>query len=744
MHVPQLIIDLALILAAAGITTLLFRQLRQPMVLGYIVAGLLVGPQIALLPNISDVESISIWGEIGVIFLLFSLGLEFSFKKLLKLGGSAAITGFIEIMVMLAIGYSVGQMMGWSLMDSIFLGGIISISSTTIILKALEELGFKKRKFAGLVMGVLVIEDLVAVILLVLLSTVAITKQFSGEAMLWSVYKLAIFLSLWFLAGIYLLPTFFRKTRRLMNDESLLLASLGFCFIMVVLASSVGFSAALGAFVMGSILAETPSAAKIETLVQPLKNLFGAVFFVSVGMLIDPVMLWEYALPVALLTLVVIVGKVVNVTLGSLASGQALKQSVQMGMSMAQIGEFSFIIAALGQGLQVTSNFLYPIAVGVSVITTFSTPFTMRLADPLYNWLEKKLPDRWLLIINRYSSGAQSITAKSQWRQAVRSYFSIVLINTALVLGIILVGSLYLLPVLREYIENKTLARFLSVLATIFAMAPFLWALTVRRIESVSYRMLWLDKKYNRGPLVVMALMRLVLGILLVSFMLDRFYSVNVAIAVAVGTVIVGLVVFSKRLQAFYHRIEARFLHNYNEKESTDTPLSSELLIPWDAHLASFEVVPEASFVGKTLEELQLRETIGVNIARIERGELFMYAPTREERLFPGDKIDVIGTDIQLEEFSRLLAESVIAPADRDTVTDISLQQIQVDRHFPFRNKTIRESQIREITHGLVVGIERNGERLLNPESSTVFLYGDTVWMVGSKSMMNKTLKSRG
>ncbi len=528
-----------------------------------------------------------------------------------------------------------------------------------------------------------------------------------------------------------------------MNDESLLLASLSFCFVMVVLATSAGFSAALGAFVMGSILAETPSAEKIEHLVAPLKNLFGAVFFVSVGMLIDPKMLWLYAGPVALLTAVVIIGKTVNVTAGSLASGQPLRQSLQSGMSMAQIGEFSFIIAALGQSLHVTSDFLYPIAVGVSVITTFSTPFTMRLADPAHLWLERKLPERWLRVINRYSSGAQSITTKSQWRQAVRSYFSLILINTALVLGIILISSLYLFPLLKANIESRTVARFISLIITIVAMAPFLWALTVKRIDSVSYRMLWLDKKYNKGPLVVMALMRVLLGILLVGFLLDQFYTVNVALAAGVAVFVIVLIIFSKRLKAFYHRIEERFLHNFHEKERGEVGSATALLIPWDAHLASYEIVPEADFVGKTLAELHLRESLGVNIARILRGDLMIYAPGREERLYPGDKIEVIGTDVQLEEFGRLLKESVIPPAERESVTDITLQQINVDRHFPFHHMTIRESQIRELTQGLVVGIERNGERILNPESTTVFTYGDTVWMVGSKAKILAVLRKR-
>ena len=381
-HLPTLIQDLALILAIAGVTTLLFKKLKQPVVLGYILAGILVGPNFSLLPSISDLEGVKVWADIGVIFLLFSLGLEFSFKKLMNIGGTAGVTGIFEIICMVALGYVTGKLMGWSSMDCIFLGGIIAISSTTIIIRSFDELGVKARKFAGVVLGVLVIEDLMAVLLMVLLSTLAVSRESAGMEMLYSVLKLAFFLFLWFLSGIFLIPGFLKWGRKIMNDETMLVISLGLCLLMVVAATYAGFSAPLGAFIMGSILAETPQAEKIEHLVQPVKNLFGAVFFVSVGLLIEPEMLMKYIGPVFILSFVVILGKTVNVTFGALLSGQPLKQSLQAGMSMAQIGEFSFIIATLGVSLQVTSDYLYPIAVGVSVITTFTTPYMIRLADP--------------------------------------------------------------------------------------------------------------------------------------------------------------------------------------------------------------------------------------------------------------------------------------------------------------------------------------------------------------------------
>jgi CPA2 family monovalent cation:H+ antiporter-2 len=415
LHLPELIKDLALILGAAGIITLLFKWLKQPLVLGYILAGFFVGPHFHLFPTITDRQNINTWGEIGVIFLLFGLGLEFSFKKLVKVGGTATITALSGVTGTIAVGYLIGYVLGWQFMDRLFLGGILGIASTTIIIRAFDELNVKTKKFAQVVMGVLVIEDLVAVVLLVLLSTVAVSQQFSGKEMIFSVVKLGFFLILWFLSGIFFIPTFLKKTGKFMNDETTLIISLALCFLMVFLASQAGFSSALGAFIMGSILAETVKGIKIEHLLQPVKNLFGAIFFVSVGMLIDPAMLVLHALPIIIGTLVLVIGKPIFVVIGALLSGQPLKTSVRTGMSLSQIGEFSFIIATLGLSLKVTSAFLYPIAVAISVVTSFTTPYMIRASEPFYSFLERTLPAKWQTGIKQYSSAAQSIAVVCDW-----------------------------------------------------------------------------------------------------------------------------------------------------------------------------------------------------------------------------------------------------------------------------------------------------------------------------------------
>lgn len=732
-HLPHLITDLALILGAAGITTILFRRLRQPVVLGYVIAGLIVGPNFKLFPTITELEGIQIWAEIGVIFLLFALGLEFSFKKLAKVGASAGITGAWEIGVMMTLGYFTGHFLGWSRMDSMFLGGIIAISSTTIIFRAFDELGLKTRQFTSLVMGVLIVEDLVAILLLVLLSTLAVSQASAGTEMLLALLKLGFFLSLWFLLGIFLLPTLLKRASRWLSSEILLIGAIALCLGMVVLADKVGFSAALGAFIMGSILSETMYGEKIETLIASVKNLFGAIFFVSVGMLIDPAILWEYAGPVLLLTFLVIGGKLTNVTLGALLAGKPLKQAVQAGTSMTQIGEFSFIIATLGLSLGVISNYLYPIAVGVSVITTFTTPYMIRMADPLHAFLEKKLPGKMLEAMNRYSAGSQTLRDESDWNIVFRSYLQLVLFNSVLVIAIILLSNYYLKPWFQNLFENDLLARIAAAVISLAAMAPFVWALMAKKIQRVAYKSLWLDSKYNRGPLVALEVLRNVIGLVLAGILLGRFFPLGIAI---VGTVVVAAVVlflFKQRLDDFYHRIEKRFLNNLNEKERMAT--AAPAMAPWDAHLSRIKISPACQFLGESLEQLQLRERFGINIAFIDRGGRVIYAPTRLEKLFPYDEIGVIGTDVQLQKFTRMVESRVdeMAALPEQDVAFINLERIMVDEHTGLKGQTIRTSGIRELTHGLVVGIERRGERILNPSSDTAFEWDDVVWLVGDK-----------
>ncbi|NEW85070.1 MAG: sodium:proton antiporter [Mariniphaga sp.] len=727
-QLPELIKDLAIILSAAAFIILVFRKLKQPVVLGYIIAGLLVGPNFKIFPTIIELDSIKTWADIGVIFLLFGLGLEFSFKKLLKVGGVAAFTAITEVTLTLLLGYGVGKLLGWNDMDSLFFGGILSIASTTIIIRAFDELGVKNQKFAGIVTGVLVIEDLVAVLLMVLLSTVAVSQTFEGGEMVKAVFKLAFFLVLWFVSGIFFIPTFFRKMRFLLNEETLLIISLAFCFLMVVLATYVGFSPALGAFIMGSILAETTKAEKIEQLTKSVKMLFGAIFFVSVGMLIDPAMLVKHILPICAATLVLLFGKPLFVTLGALTSGLPLKISIQSGMSLAQIGEFSFIIATLGLSLKVTSDFLYPIAVAVSVLTTFTTPYMIRSSEHVYRGLEAMMPPQWKSALTAYSIGAHHITEISDWNKVLRSYFINMVMFSVIIITLIIGSTRYLEPIFLLYGGHK----IITAIITLAVLSPFLWALAFRRTQRQAYASVWL-KSSKRGPLILLQFSRVALAVLYIGFLFYHLFSPLIALENMIITCII-LAIFRKKIQAFYGKIETTFLANFNERDSATMNLT-----PWDTHITKFELNAQSPYIGKSLIESRMREEFGVNIVAIERGDFIINVPNHENHLYPDDKISVIGTDEQLSSF-KIFLEST-APQIEDATHNISLHHFTISKKSSLVGQSIRESEIRERTQGLVVGIERNGERILNPESDVIFESEDKVWLVANEKRIRQIIK---
>nr|WP_315223249.1 cation:proton antiporter [uncultured Flavobacterium sp.] len=731
-HLKPLISDLGLILITAGIAVLIFKKMKQPLVLGYLIAGFLAGNHFDFFPSITDMKSVEVWAEIGVIILLFSLGLEFSFKKLMKVGGTASITAITQIITMVSMGYLVGQWMGWSQMDSIFLGVILSISSTTIILKTFDELGVKAQKFAGIVIGSLIVQDLVAILMMVLLSTIAVSQQFSGTELLMSVLKLVFFLTVWFVGGIFFIPTLLKKAKHLLTDEMLLIISLALCLMMVSFASNVGFSPALGAFIMGSIIAETTQAEHIEHLIKPVKDLFGAVFFVSVGMLIDPNTLYEYALPVAILTFITIIGQSVSSTIGALLAGQPLKQSVQTGMSLSQIGEFSFIIATLGMTLNVTSSFLYPVVVAVSAVTTFTTPFMVKYAVPFSDFLERKLPKKWVKNINRYSVNAQAIKSVSIWQKVLNTYLLQIVVHSIIVAAVILLSAKFVAPLVADTRFGNTLA----VLITLVIIAPFLWALSLRRVAVEEVDILWKERKY-RGALLMLILVRISLGLFFVGFLLNIFFSPLIAI-VALILAIVAYQIFPKKLNEQYHKIENHFLKNLNDRENKKIDRRYANLMPWDGHMSIFDIGKESNLAGKTLEEMRIRELMGINIAYIKRGEVMIPIPTKNERLFPGDEISVIGTDAQITEFTQYLNQNEIEAPKTIDESQVVLRQLEVSDE-NFAQKSI--GKFRNETNAMVVGIERNGNRILNPESNLILQKNDIIWVVGDKKKMIEYIK---
>lgn len=737
-HIPSLISDLGVIMICAGLVTLLFKWLKQPVVLGYIVAGLIAGPAVKSMPTVSDTASIQTWADIGVIFLLFALGLDFSFKKLMKVGGTAVIGAVTVVIGMMTCGYMVGLALGWGQMNSLFLGGMLSMSSTTIIFKAFDDMGLRNQKFAGVVFGILVVEDLFAVLLMVLLSTLAVSKHVEGMELLNSVVKLGAFLLFCFVIGIYLIPSFLRSARRYLNDETLLIVSLGLCLGMVLIATKAGFSAALGAFVMGSILAETIYAERIEHIVKPVKDLFGAVFFVSVGMLIDPALLWEYKWPIVIITLVVMLGQIFFAATGILLSGQTLRVAVQSGFSLAQIGEFAFIIASLGLALGVTDHFLYPIVVAVSVITTFFTPYMIRAAEPACRLAERIIPDEWLRLLERYAEGSDTVRQKSAWNKLLKALLRIVGTYTAVTVVLIFIWLQFVAPAIVSHLPGLK-GQILALALILALISPMLRAIMMKKNHSEEFLLLWNRSKYNRAPLVSIVVLRIVLCMFLVMLPVARLLNAAAGVGIAVGATVMAVIIFSKRLKRQSILMERRFFANLTAREmekqhkaTINQRLASHLL-ERDLHLADFEVQHNSPSIGKTLRELNFRQNCNVNIVTIIRGSERINIPGGNERIYPFDKLVVVGTDEDLAQFRLYVEERYreSAVAQQQTPREVIMEQFTVADDSELIGHTILESGIRDNSGCLVIGLQRDGESVRNPSPLTIFRAGDIVWIAG-------------
>ncbi len=742
-HLPTLIADLALILLCAGVMTLLFKKLKQPLVLGYVVAGFLASPHMNYTPSVMDTANIQTWADIGVIFLLFALGLEFSFKKIVKVGGTAIIAACTIIFCMILLGIGVGLSFGWQRMDCIFLGGMIAMSSTTIIYKAFDDLGLRKKKFTGLVLSILILEDILAIVLMVMLSTMAVSHDFEGTELLGSIAKLLFFLILWFVVGIYLIPEFLKRSRKLMSEETLLIVSLALCFGMVFVAAHTGFSAAFGAFIMGSILAETIEAESIERLVKPVKDLFGAIFFVSVGMMVDPAMIVEYALPIIVITLAVILGQAFFGTFGVILSGQPLKTAMQCGFSLTQIGEFAFIIASLGVSLHVTSHFLYPIVVAVSVITTFLTPYMIRLAEPASNYVDKHLPASWQRFLVRYSHGTQTVNHENLWKKLLFALLRIVTIYSIVSVSIIAISFRLLVPLLHQSLPGVW-GSVVGATITILCIAPFLRAIMIKKNHSVEFTTLWNDNRVNRGPLVSTILLRIIIALGFVSFIIGSLFKTSIGLIIGVAILLVVLMILSRQLKKQSILIERRFFQNLRYRDmraeymGEKKPAYAGRLLSHDLHLADFEIPGESLWAGKTLLDLHLGREYGVHVASILRGKRRINIPGGNVRLFPMDKIQVIGTDEQLNAFG----EELTRVSSMDTAVfekhEMTLQQFMVEADSPFLGKTVRESGIREKYRCLIAGIDREPDGMMAPEITLTFEEGDIVWVVGENEHVHR------
>ena len=741
--------DLALILVVAGIVTLIFKRLRQPLVLGYIVAGFLVSPHMPYTASVADMENVHLWADIGVMFLLFSLGLDFSFKKILKMGASPVISTCTIIFFMSVLGVCTGRLFGWEKMDCIFLGGMLAMSSTTIIYKAFDDLGLRQQQFAGMVMSVLILEDILAIVMMVMLSAIASGNNPDGGQMLESVVRIAFFLVLWLVVGIFAVPLFLKSVRKLINDEVMLIVALGFCCAMAVLSTKVGFSSAFGAFIMGSILAETIEAEHIEKLVEPVKNLFGAVFFVSVGMLVDPNILVAYALPIACLVLTILIGQSLFGTFSFMLGGESLKSAMRCGFSMAQIGEFSFIIASLGLSLGVISDFLYPVVVAVSVITTFLTPYMIRLATPAYNHLEHHLPNKLIQSLNHLAMNSTHTQEQSLWKRLLSQMAFNTIVYSILSAAGIVVMFTFVLPFTRKLLPGWELhwyANAITGVLTVLLISPFLRAMVVKKNHSSEWRTLWDESNRNRLPLLFTVIVRVAIAVGFIFYICNYLSRFTNALMITIGVVVVMLILFSRWVKHRSIVLERLFMLNLHSRDidaqvhGKKRPLYEGRLLDRDVHIADFQVPYNSMWMGSTLKDLNLGQKYGVHVSSILRGGMRINIPDGDYMIFPYDVLQVIGSDQQFSAFRDALEKEVLG-VDYDWENrEMKLRQLVIGEDSPFVGKSLIESGIRDIYNCMVVGLEEGKESLSSYPPKRKFQPGDIIWVVGELDALDSLL----
>ena len=748
-ELPELVKDLALILVVAGTVTLLFKRLKQPLVLGYIVAGFIVSPQMPYTMSVIDRADVQTWADIGVIFLLFSLGLDFSFKKILKMGAAPVIASLTIIFCMMLIGVTVGNSFGWSQMDCIFLAGMLAMSSTTIIYKAFDDMGLRQQHFASLVMSELILEDVLAIVMMVMLSAVAKGNNPDGGEMIGSVLRIGFFLILWFVVGISLIPMFLRSVRKLISEETLLVVSLGLCCLMAVISTQVGFSSAFGAFVMGSILAETVEAEKIIKVVEPVKNLFGAVFFVSVGMLVEPAILVEYALPIAVIVLAILLGQSLFGSFGYLLSGQTLKTAMRCGFSMAQIGEFAFIIASLGLSLGVISKFLYPVVVAVSVITTFLTPYMIRASEPCYNMLERRLPSSWISTLNHITlSHPSGKGAKNNWKSLLRQMTVNTVIYSILSVTVVALMLTLFLPFIRHLLVGwHWTANFICGALTILGISPFLRAMVMKKNHSEEFKALWAESRLNHLPLIFTIIVRVIIASSFVFYVCNYLSRFANALIIAIAVAVVLMMVLSRSLKHSSIRLERMFVQNLRSRDieaqvrGRKRPLYVGHLLDRNVHMSDIDVPMDSKWTGKTLSQLQLRQRFGVHVSSILRAERRLNIPDGNTIVFPGDRLQVIGADSQLSKMAEALRTEIYGSDPDIEDKTMRLRQMVVTGGNPLLGVTLRDSGIRSRYNCMVVGIEEGEENLSQMSPDRTFEKGDIIWIVGEEKHLAQLLE---
>lgn len=748
MHIPVLISDLAVMLITAGLITILFKKIKQPLVLGYILAGFLISSYFPFFPTVVDTDSITTWSEIGIIFLMFHLGLEFNLHKLARVGSTAIITAIVEVIGILAVGFLAGRLLGFGVMDSVFLGGMLSMSSTTIIIKAFDELQLRGKKFTELVFGTLVIEDIVGIFMMVILSTISVSKNVTGGQVAGSLSLMILYLIIWLILGIYFLPTFLNRTIKLMNDEMLLIVSLGVCFGMVILANALGFSSALGAFLSGSLLAGTVHVERIEHLTKGVKDLFGAVFFLSVGMLVNPQTLVDYAAPIIVITAVTIFGKLIFSSLGMLLSGQTLDNALKCGFSLAQIGEFAFIIASLGMSLGVTGDYLYPIVVSVSVITTFTTPFCIKTAPKFISVIEKHLPDSLVAKLNKYTSEDQAEKEKdNDWYLYIKKYFRRVVVFGGLMLAIAIFGIHVAEPALSGYM-SKTAADTLTCVLIYVFMAPFVGPMM--NLHNNLFTSLWLKRKSFRLPLIVLNLIKVAIAVSIAMIPLAVLFNVK---AIWLFFIIVGIMVILGRsdgMTGWYLQLETRFLRNFNERiiKREEALGMKEIWLDDKLHIISFFAPKEGEFLGTPLRELDWGYRYNVYVVKIQRGTHTYILPKENVSIQAGDKVYVVGEEMAIMNFYKIIDSE---PCKRmrtvrqfmdsgypDVDKALAICAVKITGQEDFAGKSIKNGNVRSHWNCMILGLQRKGLTVIMPNASMIISKGDIMWVMGSNNNVGR------
>ncbi len=734
-----LFLDLAIILVTAGVITVVFKWLKQPLVLGYIVAGFFIGPYFPWFPAVKDIADVNVWSEIGIVFLMFALGLEFSIKRLKKVGATGAITALTELAIMFLIGSSVRRLLGWSSMECVFLGCMLSISSTSIIIKSFDDLKMKQQKFTSSVTAVLVVEDLIAVLLLVVLSTISVSKSVDTADLAMSLVKLVFFLIVWFTFGIFLIPTFLRWMRRYMTEETLCIVAVGLCFGMVVFASYAGFSTALGAFVMGAILAETIEADVIHRVITPIKNLFCAVFFVSVGMLVDPHILVKYIGAILAIAATVVVFKSSAATLGVILSGKPLKTAVQSGFCFCQIGEFSFIIASLGKSFGVIRDDIYPIIVSVSIVTTFVTPYMIKAANPFFNFTEPRLPQKLKDALERYSNSAKQTNQKISVRIFLKKQFSSILLYGAINAAIWLLSLTLLKPFLNDIMVRADgtpafWGNLVGMVVTLALMLPFIWAIAMRNVNRNRIKMLLDSKEYSQAVVIPVLLLRYFLALLFIGLVIGSYIHLAVGFLVILAIFIVLVVLLSKRTISFYQRIENQFIENFNSRQAQQS-FKIPTLLENNFYLERIPVTPYSPFSGRRLMDTNFRKDYGINVVSIERAGVVYDLPEKEILILPGDRLSVMGSEDQIAHLRSVLDVEPDMLIHDHSDNELNIYRLTVHEENPFIGLSIAESQFAQHYHAMIIAIERDGHQILNPSSTTKFKENDLVWFVSPEEL---------